>query len=85
MLLRLRRDFVIRKLDGKKGIDIHAALRRLKSAPFCIPTCSLRFGPFTSGDGTRASFRNYGIDWHIQREQDEKFLPAKNQAVSANR
>ena len=52
MLLRLRRDFVIRKLDRKKGINIHAALRNLmfkpirtmvetkvKLAPFCIPTC----------------------------------------------
>ena len=59
MLLRLRRDFVIRKLDRKKGINIYAALRnlmfkpirtmvetKLKLAPSCIPTCSLRFGPF---------------------------------------
>ena len=24
-------------------------------------------------------------DWHIQKEQDEKCFPAKNQAVSTNR
>ena len=30
MSLRLRRDFVIRKLDRKKGINIHAALQRFR-------------------------------------------------------
>ena len=30
VLLRLERDFVIRKLDRKKGINIHAALRRFR-------------------------------------------------------
>ena len=30
MLLRLRRDFVIRKLVGKQGINIHAALQRFR-------------------------------------------------------
>ena len=28
--IRLRGDFVIRKLDRKKGINIHAALRRFR-------------------------------------------------------
>ena len=28
--IRLRQDFVIRKLDRKKGINIHAALQRFR-------------------------------------------------------
>ena len=27
---------------------------------------------------------NYGIGWHIQKEQDEKCSLAKNQSVDAN-
>ena len=27
---------------------------------------------------------NYGIGWHIQKEQDEKCSLAKNQSVGAN-
>ena len=30
VLLRLTRDFVIRKLVGKQGMNIHAALRRFR-------------------------------------------------------